>query len=163
MSIETSLPSNIVRLAPGAQAVLDLIADKQFASPEAHRLRLQAERLSLMAGFDVLACLDTLDFAPFDYQVRAAQMTMRRFRGRGLLCDEVGLGKTIEAGLVLKEYLLRQMARRVLIITPPALVEQWREELGSKFRLGDFVTSYGSKGVGSISARHRQPGHRPPR
>jgi SNF2 family DNA or RNA helicase len=147
MSIETDLPSETVRaetvrIMPGAQAVLDLIASGQFASPDAHRLRVQAERLALIAGFDVLVCLDTLDFKPFEYQVQAALVALRRFRGRGLLCDEVGLGKTIEAGLVLKEHMLRQMARRVLIITPPALVEQWREELASKFRLNDFVTSY---------------------
>jgi len=138
----TGLPLENVRVMPGADGVLDLIARGEFASPAAHRLRLQAERMALMAGFDVLACLDTLNFAPFDYQVRAAQAALRRFRGRGLLCDEVGLGKTIEAGLVLKEYLLRRMARRVLIVTPPALVEQWCEELASKFGLADFVTSY---------------------
>ena len=66
---------------------------------------------------------------------------MRRFRGRGLLSDEVGLGKTIEAGLVLKEYLVRRMVQRVLILTPPGLVEQWREELATKFNIPDFVTS----------------------
>ncbi len=136
------MSQDIVRLLPGAEAVLDLIASGQFVDPANHRLRLQAEHLALMAGFDALASLDTLNFQPFDYQVEAAQIALRRFRGRGLLCDEVGLGKTIEAGLVLKEYLLRGMARRVLIITPPALVEQWREELASKFRLGDLVTSY---------------------
>jgi SNF2 family DNA or RNA helicase len=73
--------------------------------------------------------------------VKTAQTALRRFRGRGLLCDEVGLGKTIEAGLVLKEYLMRGLVSRVLILTPPALVEQWREELATKFRLDDFVTS----------------------
>jgi SNF2 family DNA or RNA helicase len=85
-------------------------------------------------------CLDELQFQPFDYQVRAAQTALRRFRGRGLLCDEVGLGKTIEAGLVLKEYLVRGMIRRVLVLTPPGLVEQWREELAAKFGLSGFVT-----------------------
>ena len=130
-----------VTLAPG-KAVLELIANGQFASLAAHRQRLQAERMALVAGFDELVSLDTLNFEPFDYQIKAAQAALRRFRGRGLLCDEVGLGKTIEAGLVLKEYLLRQMAERVLIITPPGLVEQWREELAAKFRLEDFVTSY---------------------
>ncbi|MBN1889849.1 MAG: hypothetical protein JW850_17770, partial [Thermoflexales bacterium] len=59
------LPDDI-RLQPGAQAVLDLIAGVKFASPAAYRLRLQAERLALMAGFDVLAGLGTLDFEPFD-------------------------------------------------------------------------------------------------
>ena len=131
-----------LRFGADAGPVLELIAKGRFASPAAHRLRLQAERMSLMTGFDVLASLDTLSFEPFDYQIRAAQTALRRFRGRGLLCDEVGLGKTIEAGLVLKEYMLRQMVRRVLIITPPGLAEQWREELASKFGLDDFVTNY---------------------
>ncbi|HOG45696.1 MAG TPA: DEAD/DEAH box helicase [Anaerolineae bacterium] len=131
-----------VRLLPGAQGVLDLLAQGRFASATAHSVRLQAERMALVAGFDVLACLDALSFTPFDYQVSAAQAVLRRFRGRGLLCDEVGLGKTIEAGLVLKEYLLRGMARRVLIVTPPSLIEQWREELAGKFGLPDFVSSY---------------------
>ena len=130
-----------VRLLPGADAVLDAVASGALTEPGPYRLQLQAERLLLVAGFDELICLDNLDFEPFGYQVKAAQTTLRRFRGRGLLCDEVGLGKTIEAGLVLKEYLLRGLVSRVLILTPPALVEQWREELATKFRLDDFVTS----------------------
>ncbi len=112
-----------------------------FASPDLYRLRLQAEHAVLVAGFDELICLDTLDFTPFDYQVRAAQIMLRRFRGRGMFCDEVGLGKTIEAGLVLKEYRLRKVAQRMLILTPAALVEQWREELAVKFGLEDFISS----------------------
>ena len=131
-----------LRLQPGAERVLELAAAGRFAGQLPYRLQLQAERLALVAGFDELVCLDALNFTPFDYQIKAAQTALRRFRGRGLLCDEVGLGKTIEAGLVLKEYLLRQMTNRVLIITPPALVEQWREELASKFGLTDFVVNY---------------------
>ena len=131
-----------LRLKPGAERVLEVAAAGRFAGQLPYRLQLEAERLALVAGFDELVCLDTLNFSPFDYQVRAAQVALRRFRGRGLLCDEGGLGKTIEAGLALKEYLLRQMASRVLIITPPALVEQWREELASKFGLTDFVASH---------------------
>lgn len=107
----------------------------------AYQLKLMAYHLQLVAGFDELLVLEAIDFEPFDYQVRAARTALRRFRGRGLLADEVGLGKTIEAGLVLKEYLLRQMVARVLILTPPGLVEQWQEELAVKFNLPDFVTS----------------------
>ncbi len=95
------------------------MAAGEFAGRLSYDLQLKAERLTLVAGFDELVCLDTLNFTPFDYQIKAAQIALRRFRGRGLLCDEVGLGKTIEAGLVLKEYLMRQMVGRVLIITPP--------------------------------------------
>jgi hypothetical protein len=131
-----------LRLAPGAEQVIQSVAAGRFTDRTAYLLQLEAWRLALVAGFDELVCLDALNFTPFDYQVKAAQTALRRFRGRGLLCDEVGLGKTIEAGLVLKEYLMRQMLERVLILTPPALVEQWREELASKFGLADFVSSY---------------------
>jgi SNF2 family DNA or RNA helicase len=60
-----------------------------------------------------------------------------------LLADEVGLGKTIEAGMVLKEYLLRGMAERVLILTPASLVKQWQEEMSLKFGVS-FATSHDS-------------------
>ena len=59
-------------------------------------------------------------------------------RGRALLCDEVGMGKTVEAGLITLEYILRGLVRRVLVLSPPSLVEQWQEEMRSKFNL-DFV------------------------
>lgn len=134
-----SLSPTEVNLAPGADRVIEAALADPPASPARHRLQLQAERLLLVAGFDELVCLERLSFVPFDHQVKAAQVVLRRFRGRGLLCDEVGLGKTIEAGLILKEYLQRQMVGRVLILTPPALVEQWREELRTKFGLDDFV------------------------
>ncbi len=130
-----------LRLLTGAERVLDTAAEGRFVSRDAYQLQLQAARMLLLAGFEELACLGSLNFEAFPYQVKAARAAMRRFRGRGLLCDEVGLGKTIEAGLVLKEYILRQLVRRVLILTPPALVEQWREELETKFRLTGFVTN----------------------
>jgi SNF2 family DNA or RNA helicase len=133
--------SGEVRLAPGFERLLTAPLTDPPASPTMVGLQLLAERLLLVAGFDELVCLERLSFKPFDYQVKAAQVALRRFRGRGLLCDEVGLGKTIEAGLVLTEYLQRQMVNRALILTPPALVEQWREELSAKFGLDDFVTN----------------------
>lgn len=130
-----------VHLQPGAEEVVTAVAAGQFDSARAYRLQLIAERLQLVGGFEELVCLDELNFEPFSYQINAARAAMRRFRGRGMLCDEVGLGKTIEAGLVLKEYLTRQMVERILILTPPGLVQQWREELTQKFDLHDFVTN----------------------
>jgi SNF2 family DNA or RNA helicase len=117
------------------------IAESDLSDVALYHLKLMAFHLRLVAGFDELLALETLDFQPFDYQIRAARTALRRLRGRGLLADEVGLGKTIEAGLVLKEYLLRQMVSRILILTPPGLVEQWQEELAVKFNLTDFITS----------------------
>jgi len=57
-----------------------------------------------------------------------------------LLADEVGLGKTIEAGMVLKEYLLRGMPESVLVLAPASLVGQWREELETKFDISCATT-----------------------
>lgn len=130
-----------VRLLSMAGPLLKSASEGHFANRELYRLRLQAEHALLVSGFDELICLDLLQFTPFDHQVRAAQIMLRRFRGRGMLCDEVGLGKTIEAGLVLKEYLARNVVQRVLVLTPAALVEQWHEELAAKFGLPDFATS----------------------
>lgn len=135
----TQVPFTI-QLQPGFANILTAVSQHQFHPLKAYELQLAAGHLSLIGGFDELICLDTLQFTPFAYQIKAAQTALRRFRGRGLLCDEVGLGKTIEAGLVIKEYLLRQMAERVLIMTPPGLVQQWREELAQKFDL-NFVTN----------------------
>ncbi|HEX2260224.1 MAG TPA: SNF2-related protein, partial [Candidatus Binatia bacterium] len=62
-----------------------------------------------------------------------AKKVLKYFHGRVLLCDEVGLGKTIEAGMLMKEYLLRGMIKNILILTPAPLVSQWQEEMAQKF------------------------------
>lgn len=97
---------------------------------------LQAGRLSLTRGFENLLALNSVhDLDRYDYQLQACLRVLRQLRGRALLADEVGLGKTIEAGLILKEYVLRGLVRRALILTPVSLMSQWREELRHKFDL----------------------------
>jgi superfamily II DNA or RNA helicase len=97
-------------------------------------LRERFAHLGLAQGFDELLCLPHLrDIEIFWHQVETVRKVLKQFRGRVLLADEVGLGKTIEAGIVLKEYLLRGMVDSVLVLTPPSLVGQWREELEAKF------------------------------
>ncbi len=101
----------------------------------------EACRLSQAEHFDHLICLGTLkDVTHFSYQVETVRKVMRSFRGRVLLADEVGLGKTIEACMVLKEYIMRGMVKRALILTPPALMSQWCEELSSKFGMAPTST-----------------------
>ena len=56
-----------------------------------------------------------------------------------LLADDVGLGKTIEAGLVAQELLLRHRARRVMIVCPAGLIVKWRDEMAEKFGLGFVI------------------------
>ena len=82
---------------------------------------------------DSLLCLPMCAIEQLEYQIRTALRAMGTLRGNALLSDEVGLGKTIEAGLILKEYLTRGMVRRFLVLTVPSLVDQWAEELESKF------------------------------
>jgi SNF2 family DNA or RNA helicase len=116
-------------------------------------------------GFDTFLTLPRLSFDPFDYQLSAAQTVLRRMRGRAILADEVGLGKTIEAGLVLSELRLRGLADRVLVLTPAGLVGQWREELERKFALPtSIVTARGDEPAAdrpvqlvSIAAARREP------
>src|SRR5919198_5631591 len=86
-------------------------------------------------GFETLVSLPRLRFEPFDYQLQAAAAALRAMRGRAILADEVGLGKTIEAGLVASELRLRGLAARTLILVPVGLVEQWQQELDRKFGL----------------------------
>ena len=120
------------------------IAFRALPPPEAHstddtqplQLHLAYWQLHLLRDFDQLLCLEGLSgVEQLPHQIETVRKVLRRFRGRVLLADEVGLGKTIEACLLLREYLLRGLARRVLILVPTALVSQWREELWSKFHL----------------------------
>jgi SNF2 family DNA or RNA helicase len=107
-------------------------------------LRERFAHLGLAQGFDELLCLPHLTgVEPFWHQIETVRKVLKQFRGRVLLADEVGLGKTVEAGMVLKEYALRGMAERVLVLAPASLVGQWREELETKFGLV-FATTYDS-------------------
>lgn len=72
------------------------------------------------------------------HQVAAAFRILHDPVQRYLLADEVGLGKTIEAGFVIRQTLIDDPSRKVGIICPDALVEQWRTELRDKFFVGDF-------------------------
>ncbi len=126
---------------------IDLAALSDASSePEAHGrwfgLRERLAYLGLAQGFDELLCLPHLSgFAPLRHQIETVRKVLKQFRGRVLLADEVGLGKTIEAGMALKEYALRGMAERILVLTPASLVGQWREELETKFGLA-FATTH---------------------
>jgi superfamily II DNA or RNA helicase len=70
---------------------------------------------------------------PLPHQLYALNRAMSQHRIRYLLADEVGLGKTIEAGLILRELKLRGMARRVLVVAPKGLVRQWQAEMRLHF------------------------------
>jgi superfamily II DNA or RNA helicase len=103
-------------------------------------LRLRYAELRLQKGFDELLSLGAIsNVEHFGYQLDTVRRVLRDFRGRVLLADEVGLGKTIEACLALKEYWMRGLARKALILTPASLVGQWVDELTERFALTPVV------------------------
>jgi SNF2 family DNA or RNA helicase len=123
-----------------SQGVLELyaplLARLRDALPVNQQVSLlvdDAVRVWSRPGFETFLSAPSLRFTPFDYQLQAARSALRRMRGRAILADEVGLGKTIEAGLILAELRPRGLADRTLVITPAGLVAQWREELERKF------------------------------
>lgn len=106
------------------------------ATQEQYELSLDAYHIRLNQTFDQLVCLGSLkDVHSLWYQEETARKVLKHFRGRALLADEVGLGKTIEALIVFSEYYRRGMIENGLILTPTPLVSQWRDELKSKFDL----------------------------
>ena len=111
-----------------------------LASLDESALALRAARLATHAGFDQLMCLPLVrDMELLEHQIRTAKTVLRRLRGRALLCDEVGLGKTIEAGLVMDELHTRGLAKSILLLVPPSLIEQWQGEMRRKFGL-EFIS-----------------------
>ncbi len=79
------------------------------------------------------AATSTVD--PWPHQRRVVKAVVDRFPFPAMLCDEVGLGKTIEAGLILRELLLSGRVKRALLLVPKSVLKQWQEELHEKFAL----------------------------
>ncbi|HZO66584.1 MAG TPA: DISARM system SNF2-like helicase DrmD [Kribbellaceae bacterium] len=116
------------------------VAEHGFDPPERLAAFLDAVRWSAVTSADV----KTLQ-APFrsgvaieDYQLEPVARAVDAPRVNLLLADDVGLGKTIEAGLVTQELLLRHRGRRVMIVCPAGLTLKWRDEMAEKFGL-DFT------------------------
>ena len=115
---------------PPTHDIFDPPTDRRIQRAKAQFL-LDAPRLA--GGRQLL--LDPLALQPYPHQHNVARRASGTYPHPYLFCDEVGLGKTIEAGLALRALLLSGAVRRVLLLTPKALVRQWQEELREKFAL----------------------------
>lgn len=99
------------------------------------RLGIEAHRLGLAFGYDPFFSLSIARVDPLPHQLEAVyEYFLKLPRIRFLLADDPGAGKTIMAGLLLKELKARGLVRRVLIVTPANLTFQWQRELADKFR-----------------------------
>ncbi|KPV39924.1 RNA helicase [Thiohalorhabdus denitrificans] len=106
------------------------------ASPEAFKLGLEAYRINMAHLFDPMMAVHTADVQPLPHQISAVYEEMLpRQPLRFVLADDPGAGKTIMAGLYIRELIMRADAHRILVVAPGGLVEQWQDELFEKFGL----------------------------
>ena len=102
----------------------------------AFQLTCEAKRIDLAFLFDPMMAVHTSNVEPLPHQITAVYESMLPKQPlRFVLADDPGAGKTIMAGLYIRELIMRADARRILIVAPGSLVEQWRDELFEKFGL----------------------------
>ncbi|MBE6185106.1 DEAD/DEAH box helicase [Heyndrickxia ginsengihumi] len=101
-----------------------------------YKLAIEMEKQFIIPEFKGLQAPRHLaNVKPLPHQLEVAQQVVENMNGKAILADEVGLGKTIEAGLILKEYMIRGLVKKVLILVPASLVSQWVNELNQKFHI----------------------------
>jgi superfamily II DNA or RNA helicase len=131
---------------------LETIESAQFPVPDpeavqdhtAARLLMEAARLSLRSGAGPFRCLGRLSVRPRPYQLVPLLMALRLETLRLLVADDVGIGKTIEAGLIAREFLDRGEVQRLAVLCPPHLCDQWQRELREKFHIDAVVVRSGT-------------------
>jgi SNF2 family DNA or RNA helicase len=128
------------------------------AKPESFKLAAEATRIKLAHLFDPMMAVHASDVMPLPHQISAVYeaMLLKQLL-RFVLADDPGAGKTIMAGLLIRELMLRGDLERCLIVAPGSLVEQWQTELSEKFGLRfDLLTNalVESTATGNAFAEH---------
>ncbi|HHF57800.1 MAG TPA: helicase, partial [candidate division WOR-3 bacterium] len=113
--------------------ILEKIIDFS-APPEESFFTIESIRFKYASLFDPLLAMNISKIDPLPFQIEAVYgYVLKQPRVRFLIADDPGAGKTIMAGLIIKELKLRRLARRMLIVVPGHLKDQWRRELKEKF------------------------------
>ena len=128
---------------------IELILSGNFYSPTKFDLNFSANRLSLAYEYDHLLSLSATRTNLEPYQIEVVWRVLNSYKQRYLLADDVGLGKTIEAGMIIKEIALRGRAKRILIIVPAPLKYQWQREMSRRFDENFMI--YDSSYVNSLN------------
>ncbi|HWR57946.1 MAG TPA: helicase-related protein [Thermodesulfovibrionales bacterium] len=108
---------------------------------ESARLLRNAARLLLRYGAGPFRCMGHLSIYPRPYQLVPLLMALRLDPIRMLIADDVGIGKTIESALIARELMDRGEIRRIAVICPPYLCDQWQRELSEKFNIDAKIIS----------------------
>lgn len=110
-----------------------LFRSNSLSSPAEFKLHFLAQKIESIILDETLISPVNFKIKPIPHQLLAVDFVVGKFKPRCLLADEVGLGKTIEAALILEELKMRNIAQRILIITPAGLTNQWKDEMKLKF------------------------------
>lgn len=111
---------------------------KKTTSINAERMRLRMLAQAICVWNENTGSLSHLDIEPLPHQINLVHHILASGNYNWLIADDVGLGKTIETGMLLHALNQRGLAKRVLLITPAGLTKQWQEELYHKFNLEGF-------------------------
>ena len=121
---------NLIRLR---DSFLKYARAEALQTDSAERFRLKALAYALDSWNQVTGALDRLDVDPLPHQIDLVHRIMNSDHSNWLIADDVGLGKTIEVGLLLAAKKRRRQARRVLVVCPAGVVRQWQDEMRYKF------------------------------
>lgn len=129
------------------QSMLGSLANCRGSTAAEFELRALSEEVMLSRSLEVFQGLYATKAVLYPHQVAVAHQVLTGNPNGAILADEVGLGKTIEAGLILKELRLRDKANRVLIVAPQHLLGQWQGELREKFDLESQILDTESRAL----------------
>ncbi len=128
-----------------------IISTKKLSRPEQFLLKYWANLfLSYYTSYQI-KCITNSRLSLMPHQINVAHRLSEDHFPRVILADEVGLGKTIEAGIFIKEMMARNLAERVLIVVPASLVKQWQFEMENKFNMKFIV--YDSKKIKELKSK----------
>lgn len=122
-----NIPGEAISEANFPEPGLEHLDDFQSA-----KMLFDATRLSFRNACGPFRCMGKLSFRPRSYQVLPMVMALKQEIVRLLIADDVGIGKTIEALMIIKELMERGIIRRFAVICLPHLCEQWQQELKDK-------------------------------
>lgn len=141
---DTVILDPLLEMLPVEPARFDLPADAAMTVQAKAALLADAIRLTLRRGAGPFRSAAQLAFEPRIYQLVPLLMALRLQVPRLLIADDVGIGKTIEAGLILRELLDRGEVESFSVLCPPHLVEQWVLELKSRFGIDVVAVTSGT-------------------
>ena len=134
-------------------SIKKIISKGKFDPPKHFLIKYWAHLFHSYYTSYQVKCITNSRLSLMPHQINVAHRLSEEYSPRLILADEVGLGKTIEAGIFIKESIARNLAQRILIIVPATLVKQWQFELSNKFFI-DFVI-YDGKKVKELTNKRR--------